>query len=291
MKRCAWCGSQYPDTVEQCPVDAQPLTGGEQPPVIPDPAFGQLTVPPAIPIEETPIVSGFPRLRLSDRQLRMFEVVLLCVVAFAGSILYSASFFLGLRSVPEMQANRSWTFAGLHELAALGLLWYILLRRSRSLSDLGMSWTKKDFAHSALVWLLGFAAYCVLYWGIYLAGLTLFSYSAGGARVRQVLFGGGITLMTFIFQFINPFYEELIVRAYVITEIRQLTNSVSKAVIASTLLQMSYHLYQGGPMAFSNGAAFLVFSIYYAKTNRITPLILAHLYMDLWATLAFMLHH
>jgi len=165
-----------------------------------------------------------------------------------------------------------------------------LVRRTRSLSGLGMSWTKKDFAHSVLIWLLGFGAYCVVYWGIYLAGLTVFSYSAGGARVGQVLFGGGITFMTFIFQFINPFYEELIVRAYLMTEIRQLTNSLSKAVIASTLLQMSYHLYQGAPMAFSSGASSLVFSIYYAKTNRITPIILAHLYMDLWGTLAFMLH-
>jgi len=94
-----------------------------------------------------------------------------------------------------------------------------LVRRTRSLSGLGMSWTKKDFAHSVLIWLLGFGAYCVVYWGIYLAGLTVFSYSAGGARVGQVLFGGGITFMTFIFQFINPFYEELIVRAYLMTEI------------------------------------------------------------------------
>ena len=44
-------------------------------------------------------------------------------------------------------------------------------------------------------------------------------------------------------------------------------------------------------MAFSEGAIFLVFSIYYARTNRITPVILAHLYMDVWGTIAFMLAH
>lgn len=96
--------------------------------------------------------------------------------------------------------------------------------------------------------------------------------------------------MAIAFQFINPRYEELIVRAYPMTEIRQLTNSVSKAVILSALLQMSCHFYQSAPMAFGKGASFLVFSIYYAKTNRITPIILAHLYMDVWGTLAFMLH-
>ena len=41
--------------------------------------------------------------------------------------------------------------------------------------------------------------------------------------------------------------------------------------MCSTLLQTSYHFYQG---------VFLVFSIYYARTNRITTIILAHLYMD-----------
>ena len=106
-----------------------------------------------------------------------------------------------------------------------------------------------------------------------------------------MLFGAGVPLAAIVFQLINPFFEELIARAYVMTKVRLLTNSVSKAVIASTLLQMSYHFYQGAPMAFSEGAGFLVFSIYYAKTNRITPIILAHLYEDLWGTLAFMLHH
>jgi membrane protease YdiL (CAAX protease family) len=95
-----------------------------------------------------------------------------------------------------------------------------------------------------------------------------------------------------LFQFLNPFYEELIVRAYVITELKQLTNSVWKPIILSTLLQTSYHFYQGIPMALGEGAGFLVFSIYYSKTNRIAPIILAHLYIDVGATLYyFLIHH
>ena len=36
------------------------------------------------------------------------------------------------------------------------------------------------------------------------------------------------------------------------------------------------------------GAIFLVFSIYYARANRITPIILAHLHLDVWATVAYL---
>jgi len=49
------------------------------------------------------------------------------------------------------------------------------------------------------------------------------------------------------------------------TEVKALTNSVTKAVMISTALQMSYHFYQGAPAAFSHGATFLIFSIFYAK--------------------------
>jgi membrane protease YdiL (CAAX protease family) len=178
-----------------------------------------------------------------------------------------------------------------HETAALGLLWYVLMRRSRSFADLGFSWAKKDLGRSILLWISGTLAYSVVYGAIYLAGLTLTNHSIASGRVNHLLFSGGVSFMTIAFSCLNPFFEELIVRAYVMTELRQLMDSTSKAVILSTILQMSYHFYQGAPMAFAEGAMFLVFSIYYAKTNRITPIILAHLYCDVGGILWFVLFH
>jgi len=115
--------------------------------------------------------------------------------------------------------------------------------------------------------------------------LTPESHKEADTRVGQIVFGGTIYGATILFQFLNPFFEELIVRAYVMTEIRFLTNSTYKAIVVSTLLQTSYHFYQGGAMALAESASFLVFSIFYAKTNRIAPVILAHMYMDVGATL------
>ncbi len=64
------------------------------------------------------------------------------------------------------------------------------------------------------------------------------------------------------------------------TEVKWLTNSTELAIIVSTVLQTSYHFYQGVPAALSYVATFLIFSIFYAKTNRILPTIIAHLFSD-----------
>jgi len=47
------------------------------------------------------------------------------------------------------------------------------------------------------------------------------------------------------FSLLNPFFEELIVRAYLMTEIMDLTGSAMLAIATSVLLQASYHLYYG----------------------------------------------
>ncbi|MFH1415056.1 MAG: CPBP family intramembrane glutamic endopeptidase [Elusimicrobiota bacterium] len=84
---------------------------------------------------------------------------------------------------------------------------------------------------------------------------------------------------------VNPFYEELIVRAYVISKMEYLTGKVSVAVAASLLLQAAYHLYQGIFAGLGLCLIFLVFSVYYVRSRRIMPVILAHLYLDLNAML------
>jgi membrane protease YdiL (CAAX protease family) len=86
-----------------------------------------------------------------------------------------------------------------------------------------------------------------------------------------------------IFLLINPFFEELIARAYVITEVRFLTGSSFLAVLASVVLQSSYHLYQGVVPALLSMALFGVFSLYYIRAKKIMPVILAHMLFDFLA--------
>ena len=85
------------------------------------------------------------------------------------------------------------------------------------------------------------------------------------------------------FMCVNPFFEELIVRAYTMSEVIDLGGSRTLAVIISVAVQMSYHLYQGLASVLSLTFLFAVFSIHYVRTRRIVPVILAHLCLDLFS--------
>jgi len=238
-----------------------------------------------------PVLPPLPRAVWTDRQIRIFELFLICTIAFGSSILFSFASIFGYIYHSPTQGALSWSARILLQASVLGLLWYILLRRGKTFSDLGMTWTGKDFGWSLIIYFLASYSHHAFYQILYFSGLTAINLKTTSEHVGQFLFGGSILISTMLFQFINPFFEELIVRAYVMTEVKHLTNSIMKAVIISTLLQTSYHFYQGGPAALSDGVMFLIFSIYYAKTNRITPLILAHLYIDVGATLHYWLNH
>jgi len=66
-----------------------------------------------------------------------------------------------------------------------------------------------------------------------------------------------------------------------------LTGSQAVAIGASVLLQTTYHLYQGIPHACAVGATFFVFSMYYVRTRRVAPLVLAHFYLDAVVTFVY----
>jgi len=219
--------------------------------------------------------------------MQIIELVLVCTIAFGGAILTSTYSYFNIGYGSSGKSAFSWALQGFREASALGLLWYVLARRKKSFSNLGLAsvWTRNDLGWSVLLRMAGSFAFKFVYGAIYFFHFTATSREMAGAQVNNMLFGGGVPLAALLFQFINPFCEELIARAYVMTEIKQLTNSVTKAILVSTVLQTSYHFYQGAPAAFAHGATFLIFSIYYAKTNRIAPVILAHLYSDVGETL------
>lgn len=76
--------------------------------------------------------------------------------------------------------------------------------------------------------------------------------------------------------------EELIVRAYLMTEVAELTGRMWIAVLASVGFQTLYHLYQGTPYALVSAGSFFVAALFYANTRRATPLILAHAWHNFW---------
>lgn len=94
--------------------------------------------------------------------------------------------------------------------------------------------------------------------------------------------------------FANGFAEEVVVVGFLITRLRQLGLSQSRAVAASGVLRGVYHLYQGLGAGIGNVVMGLVFGHYWCRTGRLWPLVIAHGIIDSVAFVGYVLlagHH
>jgi len=74
---------------------------------------------------------------------------------------------------------------------------------------------------------------------------------------------------------VKAVFEEVLVCGYVVQSLRG-RFGIALAANASIALRMSFHLYQG-PAAFLGYAVLgLVFTLFYVRTGRLWPLIVAH---------------
>lgn len=81
--------------------------------------------------------------------------------------------------------------------------------------------------------------------------LIRISLGHGLARADDRAWINGTTfgVLPVLFVLVNPFYEELLVRAFLISEAEVIYRSTALAVCMSVGLQASYHLFQGWPAA------------------------------------------
>jgi membrane protease YdiL (CAAX protease family) len=80
--------------------------------------------------------------------------------------------------------------------------------------------------------------------------------------------------------FANGWAEEVIVVAFLLTRLRQLGVNPIAAMLASSLLRGTYHLYQGFSAGLGNVVMGLVFAYAWRRTGRLWPLIIAHGIID-----------
>lgn len=218
-----------------------------------------------------------------ERGWRWFEVGLVLVVAFGRPILNSL-YLLGNRpAVMPQISNARWILSGVEEVIGLLLLGYVLSRRGLKFRNLGLRWSMQDVGVGMAVSGFAFAAYivgCMVVRSVYYA---VYGGWPHGPTARDFF---GHPAVAFVpFSLLNPFFEELIVRAYLMTEIAELTGSAVLAVAVSVAVQTCYHLYYGWAGAISLSFLFLTFALYYARSQRALPIIVAHGFFDLYALL------
>ena len=68
--------------------------------------------------------------------------------------------------------------------------------------------------------------------------------------------------------------------AFLLTRLRQLGWSDSRALGTAAVVRGSYHLYQGIGAFFGNAVLGIIFGWWFQRTRRVWPLILAHFLID-----------
>jgi hypothetical protein len=223
-------------------------------------------------------VAPVARPTASEARLRWFELTLVLLLTIGGSIASAIAILIyGPAVAPP--SNLRWIASGFHEVLGVVLLGYVLRRHGGRFRDIGLRWSWRDILAGAAVTVVSYLAYRSAGRGLWLLHYALFGTFPHAATARD-LFGHGSYVML-LQMLLNPFYEELVVRAYLMTEVIELTGSTTLAVLLSVVVQTSYHLYYGLWTALALGVQFLVFSLYFARWRRALPLVLAHGYFDL----------
>jgi membrane protease YdiL (CAAX protease family) len=87
----------------------------------------------------------------------------------------------------------------------------------------------------------------------------------------------------------NAVLEEVVVVGYLLTRLRQVGSGPVAAVAISAALRGSYHLYQGVGAFFGNAVMGVVFALFFLRTKRVLPLVIAHTILDVFSFVGYAL--
>jgi membrane protease YdiL (CAAX protease family) len=227
-----------------------------------------LLVPAAAPIESAPVTKA--------RRIKDLLVVL--IVGFASTAVSNLIFiFGGKRNYSELELNLGLIQGTVTELACLAVLFTILWYRKQASSSIGLRSNKQDFRPGIGLFFGSYAIFIAAYYTLAVLAPSL----ASDPTYDFNQLGISSPILLTVFLLVNPCFEEVVVRGYFSTELEALTGSKLIAIVIPPLFQGFYHLYQGRIAALSFTAVFMLFSIYFVKTRRLVPVIVAHTVFDL----------
>lgn len=161
-----------------------------------------------------------------------------------------------------------------------------LLRRDRphAIVDLGLDWRRRpgfDLGTGALL-ALGIGVPGI---ALYLAAHQLgFNTAISASSLPDVWWGVPVLVLKAA---ANAVLEEVVVVAYLVTRLGDLRWRPWMIIAASALLRGSYHLYQGWGGFVGNAIMGVVFALFFLKTKRVLPLIIAHTLLDVGAFVGY----
>ncbi|MGO4749943.1 CPBP family intramembrane glutamic endopeptidase [Streptomyces sp. 2MCAF27] len=240
--------------------------------------------------------------RLSERVLRQETLVVLALslgasgvsalISFIGSVtapggLKDKAATLNASEAPGRPwLDLAWQLFGISTaLVPVALVAHLLLREGAGLRAIGFDRRRPAFD---LGWGAAVAA------GIGGTGLLLYlGARAAGANLTVVpealpdVWWKIPVLIASAVQ--NSVLEEVIVVGYLLRRLGQLGWTPMAALLASSVLRGSYHLYQGIGGFFGNMAMGVVFVLLYRRWGRVGPLVAAHALIDIVAFVGYAL--
>jgi len=234
------------------------------------------------PAEPMPLA---PAHGVGSARRRWLALGIVLFVSFAHFIVSSAHYVIG--GIPQANVHQHQVRlvgALIAEAGSLAVLWYVLSGQGRGWKEIGWSLEWMD-GPRALGLVLG--STLVSYFVSIAVQISYRAYSGHYLPTKSMQgLLGGVSVLSIAFVCLNPFFEELIVRGYLMSEVRGLGGKGVLAIFLSTAVQMSYHLYQGPANGIVLITTFTMFSIYFWDSRRIAPVVLAHLFLDAYALFA-----
>jgi CAAX protease family protein len=161
------------------------------------------------------------------------------------------------------------------EMAMLPALYWFLRQRSWTAARMGAIPASNDLPIGIG---LGIAAY-VVYLAVWLVAAQLVPEVVSSIGSSRFIAGRFDLPTVLLVSIVNPIFEETFLCGYVVTAVAP-ARGPATAVSVSLVIRLLCHLYQG-PLALIGVAPIgLVFTWYYARTQRLWPVVLAHAIFD-----------
>lgn len=241
----------------------------------------------------------------TDRRALRLEIILVLGVSLGMDGLFALDDLIAkLTAPPPLSAQkavlngsqapgRPWIDLSLQLLDILAgiipafLVLFLLVRSGRSLASIGLDRRRPK-------WDAGVGAGLALLIGIPGLGLVIAAHAIGinaqvVAEALPPVWWRYPVLVLSALQ--NGALEEIVVVAYLLTRLDQLGWRPGRALVASSALRGSYHLYQGFGGFAGNFVMGLIFGYFFQRTKRVTPLIIAHTLIDTVSFVGYALLH
>ncbi|MFF7879025.1 CPBP family intramembrane glutamic endopeptidase [Streptomyces californicus] len=253
-------------------------------------------------VESGRVADSFPQVAVSRRILRS-EAVLVLALSLGASGVSALISFVGSLTKPGGLKDQAATLNGSYApgrpwldlawqmfgiataLVPVALVAHLLIREGTSMRAIGFDRVRpwSDLGRGTIVAAgigsAGLAFYLV-------ARATGFNLTVVPESLPEVWWKFPVLILSAIQ---NSVVEEVIVVGYLLRRLGQLGWTPMAALVASSVLRGSYHLYQGIGGFIGNVVMGVVFVLLYRRWGRVGPLVVAHALLDIGAFVGYAL--